>query len=38
VERLTSTLEEARDAAKLPAAPSAGEALNDLLIRTRLSR
>lgn len=38
VARLTAELEAARDASKLPAAPSAAPALNDLLIRTRLSR
>ncbi|WP_344612921.1 nucleotidyltransferase domain-containing protein [Dactylosporangium salmoneum] len=38
VERLTATLEAARDASKLPPAPSATEALNALLIRTRLGR
>ncbi|MEV6924884.1 nucleotidyltransferase domain-containing protein [Dactylosporangium sp. NPDC051485] len=38
VERLTAALEAARDASKLPPAPSATEALNALLIRTRLGR
>ncbi|WP_432844048.1 nucleotidyltransferase domain-containing protein [Dactylosporangium sp. CA-092794] len=37
VARLTAELEAARDASKLPPAPSAGPALHDLLIRTRLS-
>ncbi|WP_433066772.1 nucleotidyltransferase domain-containing protein [Dactylosporangium sp. CS-033363] len=38
VERLTAQLEAARDASHLPEAPSAGPALNDLLIRVRLAR
>ncbi|UWZ40428.1 nucleotidyltransferase domain-containing protein [Dactylosporangium roseum] len=36
VRALTGTLESARAAARLPAAPSAGKALDALLIRTRL--
>ncbi|WP_308195789.1 nucleotidyltransferase domain-containing protein [Dactylosporangium sp. AC04546] len=36
VESLTAALESARDASHLPATPSAGEALQALLIRTRL--
>ncbi|MFB9178353.1 DNA polymerase beta superfamily protein [Dactylosporangium sucinum] len=36
VESLTATLEAARDTSALPAAPSAGDALEALLIRTRL--
>lgn len=36
VESLTAALESARDASPLPATPSAGEALEALLIRTRL--
>ncbi|UWP87471.1 nucleotidyltransferase domain-containing protein [Dactylosporangium fulvum] len=36
VQALTATLESARDASHLPAAPSAGKALDALLIRTRL--
>ncbi|MER7276532.1 nucleotidyltransferase domain-containing protein [Dactylosporangium sp. NPDC000244] len=38
VARLTADLESARDTSRLPATPSAAPALNDLLIRTRLSR
>ncbi|GAA3287443.1 hypothetical protein GCM10020218_050960 [Dactylosporangium vinaceum] len=38
VARLTAELEAARDESKLPPTPSAGAALNDLLIRTRLAR
>ncbi|MGI5242808.1 nucleotidyltransferase domain-containing protein [Dactylosporangium sp. CA-139066] len=38
VQRLTAELESARDASKLPASPSAAEALDALLIRTRLAR
>ncbi|MER7009639.1 nucleotidyltransferase domain-containing protein [Dactylosporangium sp. NPDC000555] len=38
VARLSAELEAARDASKLPAAPSAGPALDDLVIRTRLRR
>nr|BFE56760.1 hypothetical protein GCM10020063_012860 [Dactylosporangium thailandense] len=38
VARLTAELESARDTSRLPATPSAAPALNDLLIRTRLSR
>ncbi|WP_433619172.1 nucleotidyltransferase domain-containing protein [Dactylosporangium sp. CA-139114] len=38
VARLTVQLESARDTSRLPATPSAAPALNDLLIRTRLSR
>jgi hypothetical protein len=38
VARLTAELEAARDASALPAAPSAGPALHDLLVRTRMSR
>jgi predicted nucleotidyltransferase len=38
VERLTAELESARDASSLPVTPSATDALNALLIRTRLAR
>ena len=38
VQRLTALLEEARDASRLPEAPTAKEALHDLIIRARLGR
>lgn len=38
VVRLTARLEEEREASRLPEAASAGEALHDLVVRTRLGR